>query len=561
MKKILILLLTFIVGISLFACTTPKINPSTPENEDDKIVEYKKPTNNKKYTVKLLSDPKDEDPWHPEFNKNDLVWKAKLQKTIIDIREKYDVNIEFEKYNGNYIEDIEKRVATTNADASIARISTNEGLIKLVAKGMLANIDKVAKLDENDKIVADPSIKEYLDTSFQLKVGQISQSDNGKTYTKQYAISRHKLTSLFNMALYNADILERAGIYDDPVELWKQGKWTWAKMEEMKEKILEWSKGEGGKDFIKENKPRSEGGKPYGFSFQFYLFDLIPQRFGKTIGLENIRETWVKDQIAEFARMWRAGENQTAMWEEMSWQNNDAKTLEDIKYKDSWAQRWRADNWSPNQHGGSKCFEIGKTAFTIAEPWMYQDAILGVTQKPGTRGKVKLMPIPTEDGSRDKAKITGLSGDLLAITKGNNSELAAKVMMELNKAWVEHFLDLEVEGAKRSFEDELKGKTDTEIRTIVKSGELKAKQWVKTHLLSNGNISAEELDDQVEVYKYYSDPKRLTENRIDKYGFLIPYLDAVHSHMVDKKDLESELELAEKTLKETIQKLIEELKK
>ncbi len=558
MKKIFAIVLFFIASVTLLACTG---NNSDIESENDGVVLYKEPKKNPDYpTIKILSDPKDEYPWDKDFNNDDLVWKSKLQKAFIDLSKKYKVNLEVEKYSGNYIEHIEKMVSTSNVDSAIARISTNKGLIDLVSKSYLVNIDQYARLDQNDKITGDAELIKYLDTAFQLKVGQLSLAENDKTYTKQYAISRHKLSSLFNMALYNADLLNKAGIFEDPVQLWKAGKWTWKKMEEMKEKLINYLHSSNGKDFLKGNMPTYESGKPYGFSFQFYLFDLIPQRYGKTIGLENLQEQWVIDEINSFAKMWRNNENQTAMWEEMSHNNNDAKDLNDIKYKGFWSEKWRAEGWSPNQHGGSKAFEKGGNAFTIAEPWMYQDAILAADKKPENRGKVKLMPIPTEDGSHTNAKINGISGDLLAVTKGKHSDLATKIMLELNKVWVEHNIDVDVASARKTF-DEVKTMPEADLRALVKSGELKAKQWVTTHLLSNGNISQNEFDNQVEVYKYYSDVARLTENRIEKYGQLTNFLDAIHAYMVDKLDLNTELTNTLREFEEVKTKLLAELKK
>lgn len=547
---------------------------NTEDEESTKLELIKRPTAPRKYTIKLLSDPKDEDPWHPEFSKEDPKFQAELQHFIAGLEEKYDVRFVVQPYSGNYIDDIEKQVAVSGTTSSIARISTTEGLIQLVSKGALQNLDSIVGLDDSGNIKFQPGYEEYaqyLDTPFQVKVGQLSQEHEGTKYTKHYGISRYSITSMFNMMLYNATMLDKIGV--DPVRLWKKGEWTWGKFREIKFQLKNLI--DNTPEYKAANLPTSEGGKPFGFSFQFYMFDLIPQRTGKTIDVANMKEGWVRNQIDDFVRMWKNGENQTAMWEEMSHNNAGATKLEDIKYWGSWSEKWRADGWSPNQHGGSKCFEINKTAFAIAEPWMYQDAILGKGNNAKSRGwRAKLIPVPTDVGIKpemnnadnplmaDKySKITGVSGDILAITKGQNSDIATKVLLEWNKFWVDKRLNDEGRSIKINYPEEYGNMTDQELREIVKSGELKAKLWVKDHLLSNENITEEEYEDQVAIYKYYSDPKRLTENAIDKRGLLIPFMDALHLYMVDGKDLNVELDNALNKIKDISNALLTELKK
>ena len=563
MKKILLVLLMTLIITTFCGCKTPKKgeDPDTDDQIEDIYQFEKQDMTPRKYKVIMYSTaPAEDNPFDENFPKDKLKWKAKLQHTINELQKKYDCNFEVRGYpNGEIVNGIEQYTSASGNSAAIARVNTNDTFIDLVTKGYLQGMDEIISL-KNNKIVASEGFKQMINNKNQLEIATLEQTDsnNGVNYSKTYGVSRFNDVSMFNLFLYNSTMISKAGL-EDPLELWKKGQWTWQKMEEMKIALKSYLASD-----TKYTTPLptfDRGARPYAYSFQFWLFDLYAQRTGKTLDLNNLDSKEIRDLIDEWKEMYYNGDNWPSRTQEMT--GSDSGEGE-IKYEGKW-DRYHPNNWSPNQHNAARCFNKGRNAFTNAEVWTYRDYILAPNGSPNDQKhdfKIKIVPFPTNEKCKPEnspAKIMGLAGDMLVLTKGKDKEVTAKFLLELNKAWVDNNLDEEIIEAKKM--TEYSNKTNDELKAIAKTGEIRAKLWVRKHLLGNGNITEAEFDICVEAYKYYSDTTRLVENKIDKYGLLLPILHAVHRYAIDGKDLTTELNNAKSQAREKLNKILEDIKK
>lgn len=564
MKKLLLLIIFCFLAVTFTACKT---NETEIEEDDPLKPVYKFEKHDmtpRKYKVVMYSTtPAEDDPFSENFSKDKLKWKAKLQHIINQLQIKHDCNFEIREYpNGEIVNGIEQYTATSGNSAAIARINSNDVFIDLAIKGYLQGINDIVGLD-NGEIKAGKGYEEYLKTinnKNQLQIATLEQTDSntGINYSKTYGISRFNETAMFNLFLYNATMISNASL-EDPLELWKKGEWTWQKMEELKEGLKAYLQSDS--KYTTPLPTYDRGARPYAFSFQFWLFDLYTQRTGKKLDLNNLNSKEIRDLIDEWKTMYENGDNWPSRTTEMT--GTDSGDGE-IKYEGKW-DSYHPNNWSPNQHNAARCFNKGRNAFTNAEVWTYRDFMLAPNGSPNDQHhdfKIKIVPFPTNIKTKPESspsKIMGLAGDMLVLTKGKDKDVTAKFLLDLNKAWVDNNLDEEIIEAKKM--PEYANKTNEELKTIAKTGEIRAKLWVRTHLLGNGNITQAEFDLCVEAYKYYSDPNKLVENTIDKYGLLLPILHAVHRYAIDNKDLNTELENAKAQARDKLNKILEEIKK
>lgn len=145
---------------------------------------------------------------------------AEYVKSIVE--RKYGVFIDESGYFEDYEEDLDEKLDNNKVDASIYKVR-NVNFSKYLDKEYISSLNKAMK-------ISGVTFKEewYLqDTTKYLKINNNQYGWLG--YDSEYAFPY--------LIIYNRDLFKKLNL-EDPVELMKQKKWTWDKLEDYSQKLI-----------------------------------------------------------------------------------------------------------------------------------------------------------------------------------------------------------------------------------------------------------------------------------------------------------------------------------
>lgn len=403
-KKVLFAVLSFVllfgVSIGLASCDKDKKQtPTTTVNKDDdvwKLPELKLDLKGQEviYYTHVLNE---DDPGNEKYDSKS-VKKEEFKEYIKDIEKKYNFKLKFESYDNNRDKEgipivnnfLKATVVPTNKSALI-RLNETQIFMDNIKAGSLVPFTKVLK-DLGDDYVISPW-----------------QKEKGTVMGEVFALQKGDAVTYPDLLVFNRTLL-KSKLGDQtvmPDQLWEEGKWTF----EAFKKMLE--------DFQAKVSPGEEltalGLTPY--------FLGVHAVNANGVGLVDNNQPELEDKLridqAEVIKIIN--------------QYKELYTMKVAKYylTPDEGKKEHTDEFmkkSPvNKNHFSDSFKEGKYAFAGIQNWQ-ADGI-----KNDLNGEFSIVPYPQNEVDIKKYKQPIEAGDVLCLTKGENSDEVAKVLLLINR--------------------------------------------------------------------------------------------------------------------------------
>lgn len=368
-------------------------------------------------TVKFYShNVREDDPENAAFDAPNGLDKQtyirEYKKFLAELQKEYNFKLEFVQYTepDNQAQEISKKIIGDPKHSMIVRTSQTKEFIEHFTKRNLIEIGEII-----DALEAKEPGK-YL-------IGPW-QKEKGKILGKYFGIQRNDSVTYPDLLLFNREILRNAGIKDEemPDRLWEKNQWTFEKFVEMVNKV---------------NGKLEEGITSVGVT-PYYIGINALRANGAELIADNITNIDNDFNLTNATNL-----SILSKWVDLV-KNNDKNGMWYLKSK---YPDLLTDYKSVNKNHFADDFGDGKFAFATVQEWQAS----GIAKKDVVKD-FSTVPFP-QVGTQDNTKYVSTieAGDVLSVTRGENANQVAVILMRINK-WLKEQEEKRMENLRKDYD-------------------------------------------------------------------------------------------------------------
>lgn len=470
-------------------------------------------------TVKFYShNAREDDPENAAFQApsglDKQTYTREYKKFLAELQKEYNFKLEFVQYTEpeNQAQEISQKILGDSKHAMIVRTSQTKEFIDHFTKRNLIEIGEII-----DALEAKEPGK-YL-------IGPW-QKEKGKILGKYFGIQRNDSVTYPDLLLFNRELLRKYGIQDIgmPDKLWGRNEWTFEKFAEMINTV---------------NGKLEEGITSLGITPYYIGINAL-----RANGVELINDN--------------AGENSFNLTDS----NNlsiVAKWVDLVKNNDkngSWYLKSKYPNLltayeSVNKNHFADDFGNGNFVFATVQEWQAS----GIATKDVVKD-YSVVPFP-QVGKQDNSKYVSTieAGDVLSVTRGENANQVAVILMRINK-WIKEQDDKRMENLRKDYElpEESTAGKILSYDFVENKTKNKTEEDKELAIKIAAFIHGYKLDDENDFTKV------AISSKLPIVGIDIQYTDAIQRALFDSKPVFDSINKELVAMKQKYQQILEIIK-